>query len=108
MKNMELTYNIIFSEQANKDIESIYEYIANELLSPINAVNQIKRLQKGISNLAVFPMRNPVYGLEPWHSKGLRFMPVNNYVVFYIFSDKDRTINIIRIMYGDQNIKENL
>ena len=36
-------YNIQISEQAEKDLRGIYEYIAFELLSPDNAAAQLDR-----------------------------------------------------------------
>ena len=40
-----------------------------------------------------------IYDKEPWHGRGLRVMPVDNYEVFYIPDDKTRIVTVIRVMY---------
>lgn len=54
------------------------------MLSPDNAAGQLKRLEEHIIGLEEFPDKFRPYEKEPWHSRGLRVMPVDNYLVFYI------------------------
>ena len=54
------------------------------------------------------PEKYRLYGNEPWHSRGLRVMPVDNYLVFYI-PDKDTGIvTVIRVMYEGRNVENQL
>lgn len=46
---------ITITEQADRDLRGIYEYIAFELLSPENAAGQLERLEKSIAGLEEFP-----------------------------------------------------
>lgn len=50
-----MIYKIEVSEQADKDLRGIFEYIAFQLLSPENAKRQIKRLEKQILSLDMMP-----------------------------------------------------
>lgn len=103
-----MIYKVITTEQADADLRGIYEYIAFELLSPDNAVGQLGRLEEQIVGLEEFPEKFRHYGKEPWHSRGLRVMPVDNYLVFYI-SDKDAgIITIIRVMYAGRDVDSQL
>jgi toxin ParE1/3/4 len=34
------------------------------------------------------PFRYQLYEKEPWHSKGLRVLPIDNYLVFYMPVEK--------------------
>jgi len=79
-----MSFDIVISEQANTDIRYIYEYIAFELLAPDNAINQLKRIENSIMSLNEMPERYRQYDVEPWQSRGLRVMPVDHYIVFYI------------------------
>lgn len=79
-----MIYGITITEQADSDLRGIYEYIAFELLSPDNAAGQLDRLEENIMTLEEFPEKFRLYEKEPWHSRGLRVMPVDNYLVFYI------------------------
>lgn len=87
------------------DLRGIYEYIAFELLSPDNAAGQLDRLEKNITGLGDFPEKFRLYEKEPWRSRGLRVMPVDNYLVFY-FPDRDAGIvTVIRVVYAGRDWK---
>lgn len=103
-----MRYKIIFSKQADTDLRGIYEYIAFKLLEPETAARQFGRIEKGILNLNEMPERFRVLEKEPWYSRGLRQMPVDNFIVFYIISDEDQIVTVIRIMYGGRDIDEQL
>ena len=60
------------------------EYIAFKLRSAINAAGQLERLEKAISGLDTMPERYVLYGAGKWAERGLRKMPVDNYLVYYI------------------------
>ena len=77
-----MRFDIQISEQADKDLREIYEYIAFELLNPISAAGQIDRLENAISKLDHMPERFRRYEREPWYNKGLRVFPVDNCLVF--------------------------
>ena len=49
-------------------------------------------------------MRYRLYEDEPWHSQGLRFFSVDNYLVFYLISEAENTVTVVRIMYGGRDI----
>ena len=86
-----MSWNIVYSEQARKDLRNIFEYIAYELLVPDD-----------------MPLRHHLYEEEPWHSMGIRFFPVDNYLVFYLPNETEGIVNIVRIMYGGRDIRKQL
>ena len=79
-----MIYEVELSEQADSDLRGIFEYIAFELQSPENAIGQLDRLEEQILSLDTMPERYRKYEKEPWKSRGLRVLPVDNYVVLYI------------------------
>ena len=79
-----MMYEVEVSEQADSDLRGIFEYIAIELQSPENASGQLDRLEEQILSLDTMPERYRKYEKEPWKSRGLRVLPVDNYVVLYI------------------------
>ncbi len=103
-----MIYDVQISNQAETDLRSIFEYIAFELQSVQNAVGQLTRLEERINSLAQMPDRYRTYEKEPWHSRGLRVMPVDNYIVFYIPNHDTKAVNIIRVMYGGRDIDTQL
>ena len=54
------------------------------------------------------PQRHPLYVNEPWHSRGIRVLPVKNFMIFYLPDEIRKTVTVIRIMYGGRNIDEQL
>lgn len=103
-----MIYTVQITSRAESDLREIYEYIAYELLSPPTAVRQLQRLEDEILSLDQMPNRYPAYLEEPWHSRGLRVMSVDNYLVFYIPDAAAQTVTIIRVMYGSRDIGSQL
>ena len=99
-----MSWDIVYTEQARQDLRDIYEYIALELLAPENAARQTQRIMKTIRSLEEMPMRHQLYGEEPWHSQGIRFLPVDNYLIFYLPEETKNTGDIVRIMYGGRDV----
>lgn len=103
-----MIFEIEISEQADRDLRNIYKYIAFELQSPENAAGQLNRLEESIMGLNQMPERFLGYEKEPWHSRGLRIIPVDNYCVFYIPDAGNAVVTIIRVMYGGRDIDTQL
>lgn len=103
-----MIFEIEISDQADADLRNIYEYIAFELQSPDNASGQLDRLEISIMGLDQMPERFREYEKEPWHSRGLHIMPVDNYCMLYIPNMKKALVTIIRVMYGGRDIDAQL
>ncbi len=101
-------WQVVYSEQAELDLRSIYEYLAFSLLAPEVAKKQTRRIMDGITKLNQLPLRCKLYEKEPWQSKGLRILPVDSYLAFYIPVENQKTVAVIRIMYRGRNIEEQL
>ncbi len=103
-----MSWDIVYTAQARQDLRDIYEYIALELLAPETATGQTQRIIKMIRSLGEMPMRHQLYGEEPWHSRGIRFLPIDNYLIFYLPEEPENIVNIIRIMYGGRDVRRQL
>lgn len=103
-----MSFRIQFTSGARQDLRDIFEYIAFELFVPDTAKAQTKRIIDEIRTLDVFPMRYPLYEDEPWHSIGLRFFPIDNYLIFYRTDEEKEIVSIVRIMYGGRDISRQL
>lgn len=103
-----MTYHIKVTEKADNDIRNIYEYIAYELRSPGNAGNQLNRIEKCIMSLEYMPKRYRLYDREPWKSRGLHLVPIDNYCVLYFVNDENMTVSIMRVMYGGRDIRKQI
>ena len=99
-------YEVLISDKANEDIESIYRYIAETLLVPDPAAKQYDRITEGILSLENMPERIKVMDSEPEHSKGLRPLVVDNYTIFFVI--RIETVYITRVLYSASNISKRL
>ena len=79
-------WNVKLSPEFKQEVRDIYSYIANTLLVPETALKQIDRILKAVESLDEMPQRNPLYEREPWKTRGLRKLVVDNFVVFYLIN----------------------
>lgn len=103
-----MIWTIYYTAEAKQDLRDICNYISDELMAPAAATNQVRKIMDAIRNLEELPMRHRLYEDEPWHSHGLRFFPVGNYLVFYVPDEKTMAVNIIRIMYSGRDVRKQL
>lgn len=103
-----MIYKIDITVQAKVDLRSIYEYIAFTLLAPESAVGQLDRLEEGIMGLNEMPMRFKKYESEPWKSRDMHIMPIDNFVVLYTPNEETGVVTINRVMYSGRNINDQL
>lgn len=98
-------YSVIYNEEARKDIEEIYVYIAFKLMVPTTAKGQINRIRELIHSLDYMPSRYPIVEWEPWKSYGMHRAQVDHYVIYYEVDDSQMEVIIIRIFYAGQDIE---
>ena len=103
-----MKYKVNVTAQAAADLRTIFEYIAYDLLAGQNALNQLDRLEQAILSLDEMPERYHLYDKEPWKERNLRIMHVDNYLVLYIPQKEEKTVTVIRVMYGRRNIDAQL
>lgn len=103
-----MIFDVKYTSRALNDLDSIYEYISNELHEPVIAASMVNLIRAEIRKLNEMPMRFKLYDDEPWHSQGIRCFNVKKYMIFYLTDEKNKTVTIISIMYGGMNIQEQL
>lgn len=101
-----MKYKIEIIKQADADLRGIYEYIAFTLYDPEVAAGQLDRIESAIMSLDEMPERFRLCEKEPWYSRGLRQFLIDNYIIFYISEIRNKTVTVIRVMYGGRDIDE--
>ena len=99
-------YKVEVTQEALADMEQLYRYIANTLLSPENAMGQYNRIAEAILKLDKLPERFRIMDSEPEHSRGLRRMLVDNYSIFYVINE-ERVI-VTGVLYTPSDIERRL
>ena len=101
-----MTYKVIIAPEAIDDMQRHYDYIAYEKQSIINAEAQISRIKEEIIKLDTLPNGFRKFPNEPWHSRGLRYFPVDNYLVFYIVDEDNHIVNVLRVIGGQMDLTQ--
>lgn len=90
--NLELKYNLIYSEEYNEELTLIYEYIAKKLIT---------KIRKEILRLQYFPKENKVISRR--RENELYRLIVKNYIIIYQIDIKIKTVYILHIFNSKQN-----
>ena len=101
---MSHSYSIVYSPEAMNDLRELYAYIAFTLLVLETAKKQVTRIRQEIRSLAFMPSRYSIVDWEPWKSMGMRKIPIDNFVVYYMVEDDSSTVTVIRIFYGGRDV----
>ncbi len=100
---MENKYALIIFPKAAEDIENIFKYISVDLLNPIAASNLIDKFYSKLDNVRHFPKSMPKISNRVVQNKNIRKLVVDNYVVFYNVNEKQKSIEVVRVLYGMMN-----
>lgn len=96
-------YKIQFSKDAKKDLIDIYSYIKYNLQEPTIAKKLIAKIRKEIDKLKDNPTIYAIIKDEIIKKREIRKIKINNYIIFYKIEEKNKIIEIVRIMYGRRN-----
>jgi len=97
---MAIKYDIIITENAQKDLNSIYFYFSNTMLEEETATNIITALKEAIFSPDVMPGRYRLINDFSLAEKGYRHIPVKSYIVLYLIDKKKKTVAISRVIHG--------
>ena len=93
-------YKIIITKRAERDLQDIWKYIADDLSEPRIADKLLDRIDKHILNLAEMPKRHKLVSDSRLAMQGVRLLHIGNYTVFYTVAEKEKIVNIIRVLYS--------
>jgi plasmid stabilization system protein ParE len=93
-------WKILFSDKAEDDLSNAVEYITKILKAPVAAEKLLSDAEKEIGKLEEFPFSCPLVKDKYFSEKGVRFLVVNNYLVFYLLRESEKEVSIIRFLYG--------
>ena len=102
---MSKRFRVSYSPEAYEDLTSIYSYIAVHLKAQETAKRQTDRIRKEIRSLSEMPKRYAAVNWEPWRSMGMRKLPIDNFVAYYLVDQNDLSVEIVRIFYGGRDIE---
>ena len=99
MDNIDV-YKVTLFERAYRDLDSIYDYIANTLLEPSTALNIIDNIEASILSLDTMPQRCPERKIGTYANKGYRQLFVGNYTVIFRIDKERKLVMIVTVRYS--------
>lgn len=97
-------YKIKFNPRAIRDLDCIYEYIANEKLAPENAQGQLPRIKKAILGLDTFPQSHQERSEGRYVGKGYRQLLIDNYIAIFRIDELQKIVYVVTIQYQGRNV----
>lgn len=94
-------YEVRLSREAQRDIQGIHDYIAQELQNPQAAVTQLRRLHKAVLSLASMPERGTPLKALLQLPLPHRCLVCGTYRLFYLIEQD--TVTIIRVLNERQD-----
>ena len=96
-------YKIIVTDPAQKDLQKAVSYISNELKNKQAAFNLLDLVEESVKSLTDMPERYAVVDDETLSRESFRFIPIKNYLLFYIVRKETQTVVIQRFLYARRN-----
>ena len=94
------SYRIIITPDAEYVLIELRNYITDVLLSREIAKRYIHTIRTEISSLSEMPARHKPVDDEPWHSRGIRKIMVNNFFVYYRIDEEQKKVFILNVIYA--------
>ena len=94
--------------QAKNDYKEIINYIKYELLEPAIAEKYANLIKNELTSLEYQPNKFPIINYEVIKMYQFRKVVIKNYIAFYRINDKDKVVNVERILYGASDWKNKL
>ena len=98
-----MSYNLHITKKAEDDLNMAADYIESTLFNPQAADDLLDKADKELSGLAVMPQIHKLVNDPFLNTLGIRFILVNNYMAFFLIDEKEKTVYIIRFLYGKRN-----
>lgn len=92
-------YEVLLSPYALRDLENIYRYVKEELLSENVASNLINKIRDSILGLEEMPERGAIRKVGRFADSGYRQIFVKNYIVVYRVNTDHHQVIVVTVRY---------
>lgn len=97
-------YKIIYLPVARQDIENIILYISGQLKAPKAVFNLLDEFECSFFLLREFPYAYKLYRPVRTLEEEYRMLPVKNHAVFYVVREREKIVEIHRVIYARRNL----
>lgn len=93
-------YRVKLMSRAVRDLDGIYEYIANTLLEPETALNLVNQIENAILSLETMPYRCPERKRGSYANRGYRQLFVENYTAVFRIDEVKKMVVVVTVRYS--------
>ena len=97
-------YKVKVNPRAIRELDHIYEYIANDKLDLENTKKQVERIKKAILSLSTFPQSHQERNEGRYVGKGYRQLLIDNYIATFRIDELHKTVYVVTIQYQGRNL----
>lgn len=97
---MDNRYTVKLYMRAYKDLDSIYTYIAEQLLEPNAALRLSDQLEDAIFSLERFPQRGAIRKVGAYAYGQYRQLFVAHYIIVYRIQEESKVVYVVTIRYA--------
>ena len=95
-----MAYKVKVTNEADADIDEIIGYIVNSLKNSIAARNLLSEIEHSYDILTESPEAFSYCEDSYLRKMGYRKIPVKHYIIFYRVDHTEKTVYIMRVIYG--------
>ena len=93
-------YEVRLMNQAMRDLDDIYAYIAGNLQEPGVAAEMVDALESEILSLEYLPYRCSERRTGSFANSGYRQLMVKNYIVIYRVDEANKQVLVVTVRYA--------
>lgn len=97
-------YTLEYAEEAGNDLKAIYNYIAED--SSDRASVYLGKIEKCILQLQDFPELGHYCRYQELKNLGIRILPFEDYLIFYVINKQKKIVSLVRILHGSANYRK--
>lgn len=97
-------YKVKVNPRAIRELDHIYEYIANDKLDLENTKKQVERIKKAVLSLSTFPQSHQERNEGRYAGKGYRQLLIDNYIAIFRIDELHKTVYVVTIQYQGRNL----
>lgn len=93
-------YTIKMTSRALRDLDGIYDYIAQTLSEPETAHNLVDRIENAILSLEMMPYRCPERKRGIYAFRGYRQLFIDNFTAVFRIDEENKMVILVTIRYS--------
>ena len=95
-----MAYKLIVTKEAHSDIDEIASYIAKEFKNATSTASFLNDVEKSYRLIIDNPCIYALCTDERLHERGYRKVVIKHYLVLYRVDEADKTVYVVRVVYG--------